>query len=153
MGLYKHTPHPHIAARKDQGPVRVADQHPTDSASARFNTRLGLRITQATGTMMCAYLFCLLALVSFPAAITSGSAIIIVSWVAQTFLQLVLLPVIIVGQNAQAAASDERSLQTFNDAEAVLHTAIAIEEHLQAQDAVLTGLAARGAPQEGSRSL
>jgi hypothetical protein len=60
--------------------------------------------------------------------------IIIVGWIAQTFLQLVLLPVIIVGQNLQAAASDKRAQQTYNDAEAVLHEALQIQEHLTAQD-------------------
>ena len=59
--------------------------------------------------MWCAYVFAALALVSLPAAIISGSPIIIVGWIAQTFLQLVLLPVIIVGQNIQAAASDDRA--------------------------------------------
>ena len=51
----------------------------------------------------------LLALISLPAALQSGSPIIIVGWIAQTFLQLVLLPIIIVGQNVQAATSDARA--------------------------------------------
>jgi hypothetical protein len=59
--------------------------------------------------MWCAYLFGLLALISLPAAIRSHDPIIIVAWIAQTFLQLVLLPIIIVGQNVQAAASDARA--------------------------------------------
>jgi hypothetical protein len=87
--------------------------------------------------MWCAYLFTLLALVSFPSAIASGDKIVIVAWIAQTFIQLVLLPVIIVGQNLQAAASDKRAEQTYNDAEAVLHEALQIQAHLEAQDAHL----------------
>ncbi len=75
----------------------------------RINTRLAVGITKIVGSMWCAYAFALLALVSLPAAIQSGSAIIIVGWIAQTFLQLVLLPIIIVGQNVQAAASDARA--------------------------------------------
>jgi len=59
--------------------------------------------------MWCAYAFALLAFVSFPAAINSRDPIIIVSWIAQTFLQLVLLPIIIVGQNVQAAENDARA--------------------------------------------
>jgi hypothetical protein len=46
-----------------------------------------------------------------------------VAWVAQTFLQLVLLPVIIVGQNLQAQAADTRAEDTDKDAEPVLHEA------------------------------
>ncbi len=75
----------------------------------RFNTRLAVGITKVVGSMWCAYVFALLALVSLPAAIQSKSPIVIVAWIAQTFLQLVLLPIIIVGQNVQAAASDARA--------------------------------------------
>ena len=48
---------------------------------------------------------------------------------------LVLLSIIIVGQNVQAAASDQRVEATYQDADAVLHTALAIQEHMAAQDA------------------
>ena len=75
----------------------------------RLNTRLAVIITKVVGSMWCAYAFALLAIVSLPAAIESHSPIIIIGWIAQTFLQLVLLPIIIVGQNVQAAASDARA--------------------------------------------
>jgi hypothetical protein len=91
-------------------------------------------ITIIVGTMWAAYVFTLLALVSAPTAFTSGSSIIIVAWIAQTFLQLVLLPIIIVGQNIQSAAADKRAEQTYKDAEAVLHEAQQIQNHLAAQD-------------------
>ena len=80
-----------------------------DSWMGGINTRVALGVTKLVGSMWCAYLFALLALISFPAAIRSHDPIIIVAWVAQTFLQLVLLPIIIVGQNVQAAASDARA--------------------------------------------
>jgi len=79
--------------------------------TGRLNAAIADRITRAVGTMWTAYLFALLALISLPAAILSHSPIIIVAWIAQTFLQLVLLPVIIVGQQLQAAHSDARSEQ------------------------------------------
>jgi len=90
--------------------------------------------------MTVASLFALLALISLPAALKSGDKIIIVAWVAQTFLQLVLLPIIIVGQNVQAKAADARGEATYKDAEAVLHEADQIEAHLQHQDALLEKL-------------
>ena len=62
--------------------------------------------------MWCAYAFALFDLISLPNAIRSGTPAI-VSWVAQTFLQLVLLSVIMVGQNVQAAAADKRAEATF----------------------------------------
>jgi hypothetical protein len=132
--LFEHIPHPRIAQRRAQGPPKVADQMPKGSPLARFNTRFGLAITIAVGSMWAAYLFTLLALVSLPSAIKSHDKIIIISWIAQTFLQLVLLPIIIVGQNVQAAAADKRAQATYDDADAVLHTALEIQQHLHAQD-------------------
>jgi hypothetical protein len=81
-----------------------------DNIFGRINTRLAVTITKIVGSMWCAYVFALLALISLPAALNSHDPIIIVAWIAQTFLQLVLLPIIIVGQNVQAAASDARAL-------------------------------------------
>jgi hypothetical protein len=90
--------------------------------------------------MWCAYAFAALALISLPEAIKSHSAVTLVSWISQTFLQLVLLSVIIVGQNVLAAAADKRSEATYNDADAVLHEAVKIQDHLAAQDQVLSDL-------------
>ena len=93
--------------------------------------RLGLKITLVVGTMACAIIFAVLALISLPAAIESGDLIIIVGWIAQTFLQLVLLPVIIVGQNVQAKAADERSQMTYDDVEAILQSLVRINNKLE----------------------
>ncbi|MEC5149134.1 hypothetical protein [Cryobacterium sp. GrIS_2_6] len=76
-----------------------------------LNQRIGARITRIVGTMWAAYLFTLLALVSLPAVIASGDSVILVAWIAQTLLQLVLLPVIIVGQNLQAAKVEARDAE------------------------------------------
>ena len=77
--------------------------------AGRFNTWLAVRITKTVGSMWIAYVFAAIALISLPAALASGEVIVIVSWVAQTFLQLVLLPIIIVGQNVIQAANDARA--------------------------------------------
>ena len=76
---------------------------------AAFNTVLAVGITKRVGTMWVAYLFAAIALISLPAALASGEVIVIVSWIAQTFLQLILLPIIIVGQNVIQAANDARA--------------------------------------------
>lgn len=109
----EHTPHPRIAERKKSGP------HLTKQEKIGFNGWLATVITNAVGTMWCAYIFAALALVSLPAAIKGGTATFI-AWIAQTFLQLVLLSVIMVGQKVAAAASDKQALQTYQDAEALL---------------------------------
>ena len=85
-----------------------------------FNAKLALVITRSVGTMACAYLFAAIALISLPAALSSGQVIIIVAWIAQTFLQLVLLSIIMVGQRVQSAASDARSAKEFADTEIIL---------------------------------
>jgi len=142
MTLYEHIPHPHIANHRQRGPVKVADQMPHDTPIQRFNARFAVRITKMVGSMWCAYLFAAFDLLSLPAAIRGGISTI-VAWVAQTFLQLVLLSIIMVGQNVQSAAADKRSEDTYLDAEAVLHEALQIEAHLAAQDAAIEAIAAK----------
>ena len=136
--------HPWIELRKKQRPIKVADLMPRGgSPITRFNTWLAVKVTNGVGTMWCAYAFAALALVSLPAAIMSRNPVLIVSWISQTFLQLVLLSIIIVGQNVLAAASDKRAEATYQDADAVLHTALQIQDHLAAQDAELERILAR----------
>jgi hypothetical protein len=109
----------------------------------RFNAALAVKITKGVGTMWCAYAFAALAIVSLPSAIRSGDPVVLVSWISQTFLQLVLLSIIIVGQNVLAAAADKRAEATYEDADAVLHTALQIERHLEEQDRMIESILAR----------
>ncbi|MGA2123489.1 MAG: DUF1003 domain-containing protein [Acidimicrobiales bacterium] len=120
-------------------PFRVNDLREPSSGNflAKLNARVGLRVTLVVGTMWCAYLFTLIALVALPDALKQGTYFIVV-WLSSSFLQLVLLPIIIVGQNIQAAASDRRAEDTYKDAEAVLHEADEIQKHLLAQDEAIT---------------
>jgi hypothetical protein len=106
-----------------------------------FNAKFALVITRSVGTMACAYVFGLVALISLPAAIQSSSVIVIVAWIAQTFLQLVLLSIIMVGQSVQSAASDARAVKEFADTETILdrldlNTAGGIREVLDAIRAI-----------------
>ena len=151
--IFEYVPHPHAEERKIAGPPTVAAavvQLHGPGPVGRFNARFGLKITVIVGTMWCAYLFTLLALLSAPSAFKTGNSLIIVAWIAQTFLQLVLLPIIIVGQNVQAAAADARAEATYKDAAAVLEEAKQIQSHLTAQDAEIGKIvAALIAPQAG----
>ena len=139
--LFHHVPHPHILARQHRRPAQTSDER------VGANGKIGVFITTVVGTMWAAYFFTVLALVSLPGAVTSHDSVVIVAWIAQTFLQLVLLPVIIVGQNVQARAADKRSQQTFADAEAILHECLQLQEHLRAQDMVIDELHRRPQPQ------
>ena len=139
---YEYKEHPHVEARKAKGPA-VSKRHTNRKAELGLNERIGLGVTKRVGTMWAAYAFFGLTLVSLPAALTSGNVIVIVSWVAQTFLQLVLLPIIIVGQNIQAKSSDDRAIATYEDAGAILDESREIQTHLGAQDQALSELIAK----------
>jgi len=80
----------------------------------RFNVWLAEKITTGVATMWCAYIFAAIALISLPKAIKSGDSIVIVSWVAQTFLQLVLLSIIMVGQKVQSAKVENIIIETHS---------------------------------------
>ncbi len=126
-----------LEERRQNGPPTVAAAVADATNQRRWsklNGRIGLRITLIVGTMWCAYGFALIALLSLPQAITSHNLVIIVAWISSNFLQLVLLPIIIVGQNVQATAADARAIATYNDAAAILEDAKAIQAHLEEQD-------------------
>jgi hypothetical protein len=127
---FEHVPHPHIAARKKSGPPKTTDEH------VGINGKIGLGLTTAVGTMWCAYAFAVLALVVLPQAV-NGGMLTLVQWVSQTFIQLVMLSVIMVGQNIQSRASDKRAEMTYKDADATLEEAEQIQAHLKVQDAAL----------------
>ena len=77
-----------------------------------FNKHFAEKITEAVSTMWCAFLFALLALISLPSAIRSHDLVVIISWVSQTFLQLVLLSIIMVGQSASSKAVAQKINET-----------------------------------------
>src|SRR5947209_16810497 len=107
-----HIPHPHIEMRK-----QFLKWH--QARPQGFNNWLAVKITSVVGTMWCAYAFAVLALISLPEAIKLGTSALI-AWIAQTFLQLVLLSIIMVGQKVAAEKSDRQLEQTYQDAEALL---------------------------------
>jgi len=93
--------------------------------SQTFNDKIATKVTDMVGTMWCAYFFAVLAFVSLPQAIMGGR-LALVTWLSQTFLQLVLLSVIMVGQEVGQRKSDRRAERTYKDTEAILKR---LEEH------------------------
>ena len=89
--------------------------------------------------MWCAYAFAVLALIALPSAL-GGGLLPLIQWVSQTFIQLVMLSVIMVGQNILGKSADKRSEMTYKDAEAILQEAEQIQAHLMAQDAAINTL-------------
>ena len=137
---------PRLLEREKAGPHLTRHEH------MGFNGRIAVLITDAVGTMWCAYVFAGIALISLPVAIQGGVATLI-AWIAQTFLQLVLLSVIMVGQKVAAAASDKQALQTYKDAEALLkiqddvHRLIEINNALTEE--IHRAVATKGTPATG----
>jgi hypothetical protein len=133
---FEHHSHPHIEERKQAGPPKIRDRF------TGINGRIALILTTAVGTMWCAYIFAILALLVAPQAI-HGGLLTFVQWVSQTFIQLVMLSVIMVGQSILGQASDKRAEMTYKDAEATFHEAQQIQAHLEAQDAAMNAILER----------
>ncbi len=129
--VFEHKKHPHIEERKKSGPPK------TKSEYIGINGKIAIVLTSAVGTMWCAYLFAVLALLVLPDAI-KGGLLTLVQWVSQTFIQLVMLSVIMVGQNILGQSADKRAEMTYKDAEATFHEAQQIQAHLQAQDEAIS---------------
>ena len=130
---FQHRAHPRIAERTQVGPPTIAAEH------VGVNGRIALALTKGVGTMWCAYAFAILALIVLPQAI-AGGLLTFVQWVSQTFIQLVMLSVIMVGQNVLGRAADKRAAMTYQDADATFHEAGQIQEHLALQDEAINAV-------------
>ena len=109
--------------RQDPPPHRSSHQ-PSWAArgrqeSGRTERQVAVFLTNIVGSMWCAYVFAIIAFLGLRPALKPGGEGII-AWIAQTFLQLVLLSVIMVGQNVQSVASDIRSQHTYDDTVEIL---------------------------------
>lgn len=72
-------------------------------------------LTKVVGTMWCFYGFNAIALISLPSAVHTGQLTVIINWVSSNWIQLILLPALMVGQNVQSAAADARAVKTFEE--------------------------------------
>jgi hypothetical protein len=140
--------------------AKVFDHLPDHNFYARFNKKFALMITDNVGTMTCFWVFCVIALVALPSCLQQANIIhhlgvigspgfsTMVQWLAAWFIQLVLLPALMVGQNLQNVAADARSAKTFEDVERIidlldvktergLHDIAVILESLKAEVATL----------------
>jgi hypothetical protein len=123
---------PHLYVPRHVRAAQILSRVHGTGAMGRLNAAVAVRITRIVGTMYCAYAFTLIALVALPTAIEQGSPTVLVNWLSSNFLQLVLLPIIIVGQNVISAAQDAR-------AEADHETLTALHEMSKRQIDILEG--------------
>jgi hypothetical protein len=138
--LFEHHPHPRARERREAGPVKAAAVAGKRGWGAAFNARVATLITLAVGTVWCFYVFNGIALVSLPTAIRTHNLTVLINWVSSNWIQLILLPALMVGQRVQGEAADARSEQTYRDAEIILHECLELQRHLEAQDEVLAGM-------------
>jgi hypothetical protein len=133
MKMARDTPSEHVPRHVSSHDVRV--RMSGRSAIGQFNNRLAVLITKGVGTMWAAYLFVLISLVSFPQALNAflhGDTVTGITWLSQSFLQLVLLPIIIVGQNVISAIQDARA-EADHETLTALHTLNVRQLHLLEQ--------------------
>lgn len=123
-------------------PQNVNRVHAAEIAAAGFNTQLAVWLTEHVGTMWTAYTFAVLAIIGLFAILGLLSPIIalLVAWLSQTFIQLILLPIIMVGQNVlgrkselQADEAFHTTMKTYADTEALIN-------HLNEQDEKILAL-------------
>ncbi len=130
--LFDHEHHPHQ-------PRNVNVLHEAEQKAAGTNTRIAVGLTKRVGTMWTAYAFGALAVVGLMAIVGVLSPIValLVVWISQTFLQLTLLPIIMVGQNVLGRKSELQADEQFNTTMTSYNDIEQIMQHLTAQDAEL----------------
>ena len=110
-----------------------------------LNAKVAILLTKVVGTMWCFYVFNGIALISLPSAIKTGQLTIIINWVSSNWIQLILLPALMVGQNVQSAAADARAVKTFEATERILdrldtRTAGGLHDVLEAVESLKSSL-------------
>ena len=101
--------------------------------------RIAVILTTLVGSMPTAYLFVILAIVGLLGitGVLSPVVALLVAWLSQTLIQLVLLPVIMVGQNVLNRKAEIQADEDFKINQKSFHDIEQVMQHLQAQDAEL----------------
>jgi uncharacterized membrane protein len=130
--LFRNEPHQHQ-------PRNVNRLHQAELAASGFNTRLAVALTKSVGTMWTAYIFMVLAIIGLFGLLgwLNPFTFLLATWVSQQFLQLVLLPVIMVGQNVLGRKAELLADEQFRTTMSTYHDIEQIMQHLSAQDAEL----------------
>jgi len=131
VSSFIHRPHPHVAARKLAGPVKLR------SGRLGFNERLAVRGTAWFGTMWAFYAFVIYGALG---AVFVAEQAALLYW--SNWIQLWSLPLIGVGAVVLGRAAEKRNQQAFDDTEALLHGQDQIAQHLAAQDNAIADLIA-----------
>ncbi len=128
----QHNPFPHK-------PRNVNVQHKAELEASGVNTRIAVGLTKSVGTMWTAYSFAVLAIIGLLAILGWLPALValLVVWASQTFIQLVMLPILSVGQNVLGRHAELMAEEQYNTTMITYHHIEEIMQHLSAQDAEL----------------
>lgn len=134
QALYQHTLHSHK-------PTNINTLQAEEYQSV--NNRIAIILTRSVGSMSTAYLFMFLALIGLFAilGILPPIMALLITWLSQTFIQLVLLPVIMVGQNVLNRKQELQSDESYQTTLKIFHDTEQIMEHLARQDKVIMAIA------------
>lgn len=162
---------PHFGHTKSGLPVhlRAHDHLPSGSAYQRFNKWCAIWITRNVGSMTAFWIFTILAAFVAPSCLYAAGYIhwrtflttfgfeLLATLILSTWLELALMPAIMVGQNLQSAASDARAAKQFEDTEVVVDrldtsTQGGITEVLTAVTALAAEIRAAGYPGSGGNT-
>lgn len=129
--LFRHEPHQHQ-------PRNVNLLMEAEQATSGFNTRLAVALTKYTGTMWTAYLFAGIGIGSLVGFFTNNVFLgLLFGSISSYFLQLVLLPIIMTGQNVLGRKAELQADEAFKTTMSTYHDIEQIMQHLLAQDAEL----------------
>jgi hypothetical protein len=127
--LFHHEPHQHQ-------PRNVNMLHEAEKKASGFNQKIAILLTKGVGTMVCAYIFAVLAIIGFPGLVNAQISQW-VQWTSQTFIQLTMLSVIMVGQSVLGRKQELQADEQFNTTVSTYHDIEQMMQHLSAQDAEL----------------
>ncbi len=136
MSLHEHIPMEHR-------PANINDVHRSERAEQEgFNQHIADVLTTRVGTMICAYIFVAIAVIGLLGVlnILPAEVYLLVAWASQTFIQLVMLPVIMVSQNVINRKQELQADEQFATTKKIYHDIEQIAQHQAKQDEVLIQL-------------
>ncbi len=141
--LYTHTSHPHTPRnanerQQEERQAHIAAQSGWRAGITAFNVRLAVWLTTHTGTMATAYIFAGIGVGSLVGVFTNNTFLAaLFGSISSYFLQLVLLPILSVGQNVLSRHAELQADEQFHATMRTLHDLEQVAHHLDAQDSEL----------------
>lgn len=117
-------------------PMNVNTLHKAELRVAGVNKKIAVKLTEWVGTMWTAYVFCLIAVIGLFGLLgwLNSMLFLLMAWLSQQFLQLVLLPTIMVGQNVQSEHAELMAEEDYKTVQKLEHDLGQLGVHMDALD-------------------